>query len=156
MNSEDARGLNARQPRSEGKLAAVKVAVSVSLDGYVAGPNPSMDEPLGEGGDRLPEWALASLAWREQHGIEGGERNADSDVLAEHHDRTGATAIGRKMFSGGSGAWEDDPNASGWWGEEPPFAHPVFVLTHHAREPLELGATTRGCSPGPTTTGPPE
>ena len=117
-------------------------SISVSLDGYVAGPGPSVAEPLGRGGEGLHEWALGAQAWREAHGLEGGEQGADSDVLAEHQDRLGATIMGRRMFSGGSGPWEDDPRAGGWWGDEPPFHHPVFVLTHHAREPLELEGTT--------------
>jgi dihydrofolate reductase len=116
--------------------------ISTSLDGFVAGPNPSLEEPLGKGGEDLHQWAFAAQAWREAHGLEGGEPNADSEVIQETLDRTGATVMGRLMFSGGSGPWADDPNANGWWGEEPPFGHPVFVLTHHEREPLTLGATT--------------
>jgi dihydrofolate reductase len=91
---------------------------------------------------RLHEWAFAAASWREAHGLEGGEANADSDVIQEGVDRVGATVMGRRMFSGGSGPWAGDPNANGWWGDEPPFGHPVFVLTHHAREPLELEGTT--------------
>jgi dihydrofolate reductase len=114
----------------------------MSLDGYVAGPDPSLEDPLGKGGEMLHEWALASAAWRETHGRSGGEKNVDSDLIEEHHGAAGATIMGRKMFSGGSGGWEDDPRATGWWGDEPPFHHPVFVLTHHEREPLELTGTT--------------
>jgi dihydrofolate reductase len=121
---------------------AVTLEITMSLDGFVAGPNPSLEEPLGENGESLHEWAFAASAWREAHGQSGGEDNADSDVIQEQLDRTGATIMGRKMFSGGAGPWEDDENATGWWGDEPPFGHPVFVLTHHAREPLTLGATT--------------
>jgi dihydrofolate reductase len=116
--------------------------ISTSLDGFVAGPSPSLDEPLGHGGELLHEWAFAAMAWREQHGLEGGEANVDSDLASETLARVGAGIMGRNMFSGGSGPWEDDPNANGWWGDEPPFHHPVFVLTHHAREPLELTGTT--------------
>ena len=119
------------------------VDISMSLDGFVAGPNPSLEHPLGEGGNRLHEWAFAALAWREPHGLSGGEANADSEVIAESREAVGATVMGRHMFSGGDGPWESDPRASGWWGDEPPFGHPVFVLTHHAREPLEMkGGTT--------------
>ena len=116
--------------------------ISTSLDGFVAGPSPSLEDPLGKRGEELHEWAFAARAWREAHGREGGEPSVDSDVIQETLDRTGATIMGRLMFSGGSGPWADDPNANGWWGDEPPFGHPVFVLTHHEREPLVLGATT--------------
>ena len=108
--------------------------ISISLDGFVAGPNPSLEQPLGEGGDLLHEWALATTSWRESHGHEGGEKNADADVIEESLRATGAVVMGRKMFSGGEGPWENDPRADGWWGDEPPFHVPVFVLTHHARK----------------------
>jgi dihydrofolate reductase len=108
--------------------------ISISLDGFVAGPNPSLEEPLGAGGELLHEWAFAAQSWRESHGLEGGEKNADSDVIEESLRATGAVVMGRKMFSGGKGPWENDPRANGWWGDEPPFHVPVFVLTHHARE----------------------
>jgi dihydrofolate reductase len=117
--------------------------ISMSLDGYVAGPDPTLEEPLGKGGEQLHEWVVATRGWRESHGREGGEQSADSDVLAEHTAGLGATIMGRRMFSGGSGPWEDDPKADAWWGDEPPFHHPVFVLTHHEREPVEKqGGTT--------------
>jgi dihydrofolate reductase len=118
------------------------IDISMSLDGFVAGPNPTLEDPLGQGGEMLHEWAFGALAWREAHGREGGEANADSDVIGEAVGRTGASIMGRRMFSGGQGPWQDDPRANGWWGDEPPFHHPVFVLTHHAREPLELTGTT--------------
>ena len=117
--------------------------ISMSLDGYVAGPDQSMDDPLGKGGELLHEWALGTKAWREPHGLDGGEENVDSGVVSETTTRAGATLMGRRMFSGGAGPWEDDPNADAWWGDDPPFHHPVFVLTHHAREPMEMnGGTT--------------
>jgi dihydrofolate reductase len=119
------------------------IDISTSLDGYVAGPNPSLEDPLGEGGEQLHEWAFALKSWREPHGLEGGEENGDSEIMAELLARTGATVMGRRMFSGGEGPWEDDPNADAWWGDDPPFHHPVFVLTHHARDPVEKqGGTT--------------
>jgi dihydrofolate reductase len=114
----------------------------MSLDGFVAGPDPSIEDPLGVGGMQLHEWAFGAMAWRESHGLEGGEANVDSEVIAETTDGVGAGIMGRKMFSGGSGPWKEDGNDQGWWGDEPPFGHPVFVLTHHAREPLTLGRTT--------------
>jgi dihydrofolate reductase len=124
-------------------MTTVFADLSVSLEGFVAGPDPSLQDPLGAGGEQLHEWALAAAAWREAHGREGGERGVDSELVAETVGRTGAGIMGRRMFSGGSGPWEDDPNARGWWGEDPPFHHTVFVLTSHARQPLEMqGGTT--------------
>jgi dihydrofolate reductase len=123
-------------------MGKVVLDISVSLDGYVAGPRPTLEEPLGENGERLHEWILGLRSWRESHGLEGGETNADSELVAEGLGSTGATIMGRRMFSGGEGPWEDDPRANGWWGDEPPFRRPVFVLTHHEREPLSLGETT--------------
>ncbi|HEX9598735.1 MAG TPA: dihydrofolate reductase family protein [Gaiellaceae bacterium] len=117
--------------------------ISISLDGFVAGLNPSLEQPLGEGGDLLHEWAFAAQSWRESHGLEGGEKNADSEVIEESISATGAVVMGRRMFSGGEGAWENDPRARGWWGDDPPFHVPVFVLTHHPRETLIMqGGTT--------------
>ena len=117
--------------------------LSMSLDGYVAGPEPSQKEPLGKDGESLHEWAFSAMSWRKAHGLEGGEAGADAEVMQEHIDSLGAVVMGRKMYSGGEGGWEDDPNPRGWWGDEPPFHVPVFVLTHHAREPLEMeGGTT--------------
>jgi dihydrofolate reductase len=115
-------------------MARLICDISISLDGFVAGPNPSLEQPLGEGGELLHEWAFAAQSWRESHGLEGGEKNADSDVIQESLRATGAVVMGRKMFSGGEGPWENDPRANGWWGDDPPFHVPVFVLTHQARE----------------------
>jgi dihydrofolate reductase len=124
-------------------VSALIFDISVSLDGFVAGPNPSLDEPLGEGGEQLHEWVFALEAWRSRHGLEGGEQGPESALVEGLLDRVGASIMGRRMYSSGVGPWEDDPKASGWWGDDPPFHHPVFVLTHHAREPLELrGGTT--------------
>jgi dihydrofolate reductase len=117
--------------------------ISMSLDGFIAGPNQTLDEPLGRGGEQLHEWAFATKSWRESHGRSGGEAGVDSDIIEESLRNTGATVMGRRMFSGGEGPWEQDPNADAWWGDDPPFHHPVFVLTHHAREPLKKeGGTT--------------
>ncbi|MDX6492364.1 MAG: hypothetical protein QOH02_299 [Gaiellaceae bacterium] len=122
---------------------AVTLDITMSLDGFIAAPNASLENPLGEGGMRLHEWAFAAQSWREQHGQEGGEANEDSAIIEEGTEATGAVIMGRKMFSGGAGPWEDDPNADGWWGDDPPFHVPVFVLTHHAREPKAMeGGTT--------------
>jgi dihydrofolate reductase len=119
--------------------------ISISLDGFVAGPNPSMEDPLGQGGERLHDWAYNLESFKRRHGQEGGERTPDSDILDEAFDTIGATIMGRKMFSGGfgRGPWDDDPNRDGWWGDEPPFRVPVFVLTHHPRAKVEMrGGTT--------------
>ena len=122
---------------------ALTLDITMSLDGFIAAPNASLENPLGEGGMRLHEWAFAAQSWREQHGLSGGEANEDSEILEESTKAMGAVIMGRKMFSGGEGPWKDDPNADGWWGDDPPFHVPVFVLTHHAREtkPMEGGTT---------------
>jgi dihydrofolate reductase len=115
-------------------MTKVMLDITMSLDGYVAGPNQTVEEPLGKGGERLHEWIVRLASWRERHGRSGGERNADDDVLQESLDATGAVLMGRRMFSGGEGPWEDDPVADGWWGDDPPFGVPVFIVTHHPRE----------------------
>ena len=122
-------------------MAKVRFDISVSLDGFVAGPNPTEEIPLGEGGEQLHEWALALEAWRKPHGREGGEVNASTEVMEASRANVGATVMGRNMF-GGEGPWGDDP-WQGWWGDDPPFHMPVFVVTHHARETEEKqGGTT--------------
>jgi dihydrofolate reductase len=123
-------------------MAQVRLDISMSLDGFVAGPDPTLEEPLGAGGERLHEWVFGLKTFRENHGMTGGETNRDDEIVAEGLAATGAVVMGRKMFSGGSGPWEDDPRADGWWGEEPPFGVPVFVLTHHARERKAMGGGT--------------
>ena len=124
-------------------MSKVTAEISVSLDGFVAGPNPTLEDPLGAGGEQLHEWAFRLAAWRQPHGIEGGEVDVDSAMVEESLAANGAVVMGRRMYSGGSGPWEQDPNAGGWWGDDPPFHSPVFVLTHHARERAEMqGGTT--------------
>ncbi len=124
-------------------MTLLKFDISMSLDGFVAGPNQTLEEPLGRGGEQLHEWVIGAQAWREAHGMEGGEAGVDNEVMAEAIAGVGATVMGRRMFSGGAGPWEDDPKADAWWGDDPPFHHPVFVLTHHAREPVtKEGGTT--------------
>jgi dihydrofolate reductase len=123
-------------------VAKLRFQISISLDGFVAGPNPSEEHPLGEGGMQLHEWVFKLAAWRRPHGREGGEVNASTPVMEDALSNVGATVMGRKMFGGGPGPWGEDP-WQGWWGDEPPFRSPVFVLTHHEREPLEKdGGTT--------------
>ena len=123
-------------------MSKLRFSLSVSLDGFVAGPNQSVEEPLGAGGERLHDWALRLAAWRAPHGLEGGEVDASTPVVEESLANAGAVLMGRNMFGGGPGPWGADP-WRGWWGENPPFHVPVFVLTHHAREPLVMeGGTT--------------
>jgi dihydrofolate reductase len=123
-------------------MSKVRAHISISLDGFVAGPNQSQENPLGEGGEQLHEWVLPLKAWREPHGREGGEENASSAVVEEEKANVGAEIMGRGMFGPpGGGPWGDDP-WPGWWGEDPPFHKPVFVVTHHEREPLTLSDTT--------------
>src|SRR5438874_7590780 len=124
-------------------MARLTLEITMSLDGFGAGPNQALEQPLGEGGERLHEWAYGLAAWREPHGLSGGETNSDSELVEEQLRRTGAVVMGRRMFSGGHGPWEDDPNADGWWGDDPPFHVPVFILTHHPRETVvKQGGTT--------------
>lgn len=123
-------------------MAKLRLQISMSLDGFIAGPNPSEKDPLGEGGMQLHEWVFALAAWRAPHGREGGEVNASTPIVEEATTNVGATVMGRKMFGGDPGPWGEDP-WDGWWGDEPPFHTPVFVLTHHPREPLKKqGGTT--------------
>ena len=122
-------------------MAELRLDISISLDGYVAGPDPSEENPLGIGGEQLHEWALPLEAWRRPHGLEGGEVNRSTGVMEETQANLGATVMGRNMF-GGEGSWDAKP-WDGWWGDEPPFHMPVFVITHHDREPLvKDGGTT--------------
>ena len=114
--------------------------ISVSADGYVAGPNQSLENPLGEGGEALHEWVVALRAWREPHGMEGGEVNASTPVVEGMTAKVGAEIMGRGKFGGGPGPW--DGAWRGRWGDDPPFHMPVFVVTHHEREPVTLSDTT--------------
>src|SRR5262245_1545331 len=122
-------------------MGNVVFEISVSLDGYVAGPNQSLEEPLGEGGEQLHEWGLAQPSWKVSHGYDdAGERGPEDALMQEAIDRTGATVMGRGVLGGGSGEWAESWQGGG--AEAPPFHHPVFVLTHHPREPLTLSDTT--------------
>jgi dihydrofolate reductase len=123
-------------------MSKVRSHISISLDGFVAGPNQSEENPLGEGGEGLHDWVVALKAWREAHGQEGGEENASTAIVEEEKANVGAEIMGRGMFGPpGGGPWGDDP-WPGWWGEDPPFHMPVFVLTHYERDPLTLSDTT--------------
>jgi dihydrofolate reductase len=122
-------------------MTRLRVRTAISLDGYTAGPDQSVEDPLGKGGMALHEWVFPLEAFSRMHGGEGGIVNESSAVVEQAAENIGAVIMGRNMF-GGSGAWGDDP-WNGWWGDDPPYHAPVFVLTHHAREPLELeGGTT--------------
>ena len=90
-------------------MSKVVSNISMSLDGYIAGREPTIDEPLGRGGEQLHEWVVRLAAWREPHGIEGGETGPDNEVMGETTANVGAVIMGRKMFSGGHGSWADDP-----------------------------------------------
>ena len=123
-------------------MAKLKFTMSMSLDGYVAGPNQSLENPLGEGGTGLHEWAFATDRWREAHGLDGGEAGLDAEHAAVWNENIGATIMGRNMFGPVRGEWGDS-DWKGWWGEDPPYHGPVFVLTHHAHDPIEMaGGTT--------------
>jgi dihydrofolate reductase len=124
-------------------MSRLRFRISMSLDGFVAGPNQSVENPLGLGGMRLHEWAFPLAVFRASHGLEGGEVNESSAVMEESLANIGATIMGRNMFGGHPGSWDTDKPWNGWWGKNPPFHHPVFVLTRHVREPLLLeGGTT--------------
>lgn len=121
-------------------MTEVTSQISISLDGYVAAPGQSRQDPLGRGGLRLHEWLFATESWREQHGQSDGERNVDAEVVDEMTRNVGAHVMGRRMFGGGEGSWDLD--WTGWWGDDPPFRVPVFVLTHHPRESLVMRGGT--------------
>lgn len=122
-------------------MSKLRLWIAMSLDGFVAGPAQDVDNPLGVGGMQLHEWVFPLAAWREVQGLTGGETNESTPVIAASMANIGATVMGRNMF-GGTGPWGEDP-WNGWWGDDPPYHHPVFVLTHHAREPLVCrGGTT--------------
>ncbi|MDF1505931.1 dihydrofolate reductase family protein [Roseisolibacter sp. H3M3-2] len=123
-------------------MPRLRLRIAISLDGYAAGPHQSRDHPLGEGGMRLHEWVFPLRAWRATHGLEGGDENESGRVLEAATAGVGATIMGRHMFGPVRGPWDAGAPWDGWWGETPPFGHPVFVLTHHARAPLALDGTT--------------
>lgn len=124
-------------------MSKLRLRISMSLDGFVAGPEQSVENPLGVGGMKLHEWVFPLKAWRAMHGMEGGEVNESSRVVEESMRNIGATIMGRNMFGGHPGPWAAGKPWNGWWGDNPPFHHPVFVLTHHQREPLAMqGGTT--------------
>jgi dihydrofolate reductase len=123
-------------------MSRLRLSITVSLDGCVGGPDQSEENPLGVGGMELHQWLFPLKQFRETHGEQGGEVNASSAIVEERRANIGATIMGRNMFGPVRGPWPDE-SWRGWWGEDPPYHHPVFVLTHHPREPLEMeGGTT--------------
>ena len=113
----------------------------ISLDGYGAGPEQSLQHPLGVRGEELMQWFFPTLFWRRMQGQEGGETGRDNEVAEQGFAGIGAWILGRNMFAPSRGPWPDD-GWKGWWGEEPPYRVPVFVLTHHPREPLAMAGGT--------------
>jgi len=124
-------------------MSRLRFKISMSLDGFVAGPSQSLDNPLGIGGMRLHEWIIPLEVWRASHGLDGGEINPSTPVVEESTVNIGATVMGRNMFGGYPGPWNTENPWTGWWGDNPPFHHPVFVLTRYPRESFSLdGGTT--------------
>jgi dihydrofolate reductase len=124
-------------------MSKLRCHISISADGFVAGPNQSEENPLGEGGERLHDWVVPLAAWRQAHGMQGGEVNESTPIFEESLENVGAAVMGRSMFGPiGGGPWGDG-QWTGWWGDDPPFNYPVFVVTHHPRDPVEMeGGTT--------------
>ena len=122
-------------------MSKLKLNITMSIDGFVAGPDQSPEHPLGVGGEELHDWLVPLKAFRESHGEEGGEVNASTPFAEDILAGAGATIMGRNMFGGGPGPW--DESWKGWWGDNPPYHVPVYVLTHHQRPPLVMeGGTT--------------
>jgi dihydrofolate reductase len=132
-----------RNVESKGEhVSKLRFRISISLDGFVAGPHQSLQQPLGVGGERLHDWVVALETWRRAHGMPGGDVNESTAVMEKEVADIGATIMGRNMFGGGPGPWNMTDPWTGWWGSNPPFHHSVFVLTHHPREPLVLQGGT--------------
>src|SRR5229473_5373559 len=116
--------------------------LAISIDGYAAGPDQSLDNPFGVGGPALHEWVFATRTGRQMSGLDGGSEGIDDEFLARGDAGIGATVMGRNMFGPIRGPWGDD-QWTGWWGDNPPYHHPVFVLTHHPHPPIAMeGRTT--------------
>src|SRR3954447_18980892 len=125
-------------------MSKLRFSISMSVDGYVAGPDQSLSDPLGKRGEELHAWVFALRSWQEAHGGEGGEGDPVDERFGEAWStNTGAYIMGRNMFGPVRGGWASSEPWHGWWGDDPPYHAPVFVLPHHAREPLEMeGGTT--------------
>ena len=124
-------------------MSKLRCHISISLDGFAAGPNQSEENPLGERGEQLHDWVVSLAAWRQAHGREGGVVNESARIVEESRENVGAGVMGRNMFGPvGGGPWGAE-QWTGWWGEDPPYHYPVFILTHHPRDPVEMkGGTT--------------
>jgi dihydrofolate reductase len=122
-------------------LSKLRLHITMSLDGCVAGPDQGEENPLGVGGEELHNWFVPLQAFQEAHGRSGGEVNASTPVAEERMENLGAAIMGRNMFGGGPGPWPEEP-WNGYWGDNPPYHYPVFVLTHHEREPQEMEGDT--------------
>jgi dihydrofolate reductase len=116
-------------------------SLGMSIDGYSAGANQDLQNPLGVNGPELMEWFFQTRAWRQMHGLPDGETGVDHEIAGRGLEGFGAWILGRNMFGPVRGPWPDD-SWKGWWGEEPPYHTPVFVLTHHARPPLKMAGGT--------------
>ncbi|MBA9002112.1 dihydrofolate reductase family protein [Thermomonospora cellulosilytica] len=117
--------------------------ISVSLDGYMAGPGQGLENPLGVGGERLHTWAFQTRSAREMHGMSGGDEGLDNDFMKQGDAGIGATIMGRNMYGPVRGPWDAENEWKGWWGDNPPYHHPVFVLTHHPHPSITMeGGTT--------------
>ena len=119
-------------------MSKVRFRISMSVDGFVAGPNQSVETPLGVGGESLHEWFFPLRVWNEMQGKPGGELNASNEFVKDSTANIGATIMGRNMFGGHPGPWKASNPWNGWWGKNPPYHREVFVITHHQREPLRL------------------
>ena len=131
-------------------MGKVKFTQTMSLDGYTAGPEQTREEPLGKGGEELHEWMFATRTFREMGGREGGDTGLDDERMRRWNENVGAHIMGRNMFGPVRGEWGDE-DWRGWWGDDPPYHAPVFVLTHHGREPVEMegGTTSSGMGSRP-------
>ena len=114
---------------------------AVSIDGFGAGTSQDLENPIGVGGLALMDWIFPTRTWQHMHGNQGGETGVDDGIAAQGLAGLGAWILGRNMFGPIRGPWPDN-NWRGWWGEEPPYHTPVFVLTHHARPPLKMAGGT--------------
>jgi dihydrofolate reductase len=131
-----------RETERDLRMSKLRLSITMSVDGYVGGPAQSHENPLGVGGMELHSWFFPLKEFRAIHGEAGGEVNASSAVVEERRANIGATIMGRNMFGPVRGPWPDE-SWRGWWGEDPPYHHPVFILSHHSREPLQMeGGTT--------------
>src|SRR4030095_8931055 len=113
----------------------------LSFDGYGAGPNQGLENPLGVNGPELMEWFFSTNVWKQMHHLGEGEKGIDNEIAAQGFSDVGAWILGRNMFGPVRGPWPDD-SWKGWWGDEPPYHVPVFVLTHHPRSPLKMAGGT--------------